>query len=313
MEAVANKLIDLCRSAQRELVLVAPFIKVDVIRRLLAETPTAVSVTCITRWRPEEIAAGISDLEVWEVIRARPAAALFLRHNLHAKYFRGDDRCLVGSANLTATALGWSQRSNLELLITVNPSILVDFEGEAKTNTVCVDDAVRSTMAKAVAAIKEPPLRWLADTRPQKPADATAALDLGTWLPACRRPDKLYSAYLGKRDELIEDAYEAATQDLAMLDIPSGLDRQPFELIVATTLQQMPLVRKVDEAAVTPQSFDSLASLLRAELGDVAPPNFDADDAWQTMVRWLVYFFRDRYRTIKRAQEFFVKPESTDG
>jgi len=44
---------------------------------------------------------------------------LYIRQDLHAKFFAADDRCLVGSANVTSAALGWREPANLELLIPV--------------------------------------------------------------------------------------------------------------------------------------------------------------------------------------------------
>jgi len=50
---------------------------------------------------PEEIAAGVSDLDVWRVVCKRPHARLLLCPAIHAKYYRIDGLALVGSANLT--------------------------------------------------------------------------------------------------------------------------------------------------------------------------------------------------------------------
>lgn len=39
-----------------------------------------------------------------------------LHPSLHAKFYRIDDVVLIGSANLTSSAMGWSQQPNLEIL-----------------------------------------------------------------------------------------------------------------------------------------------------------------------------------------------------
>lgn len=114
---LGTELSKLCTEADRELLLVAPFIKASVLERLLDKISSDVTLKCITRWFPEEIVTGVSDLEVWNLIQNRPNSSLWLRSDLHAKYYRADNHCLVGSANLTGKALGWSDCPNLELLV----------------------------------------------------------------------------------------------------------------------------------------------------------------------------------------------------
>ena len=117
---LGTELSKLCTEANQEVLLVAPFIKAFVLERLLDKISPNVSLKCITRWFPEEIVTGVSDLEVWNLIQNRPNSSLWLRPDLHAKYYRADNRCLVGSANLTGKALCWSNLPNLELLMPVS-------------------------------------------------------------------------------------------------------------------------------------------------------------------------------------------------
>jgi hypothetical protein len=80
MNQSGTLLSDLCRAARRDLLLVAPFIKVGALRRILDVVPQTIPVTCVTRWRPEEIAAGVSDLEVWPLLNDRPRSSMWLAH-----------------------------------------------------------------------------------------------------------------------------------------------------------------------------------------------------------------------------------------
>src|SRR5258706_3983855 len=142
MQLPGDQLETLCKGAQRELLLVAPFVKAGTINRLFASVQDHVAVKCITRWRPDEILAGVSDIEIWGLLKSRPLSTLLLRTDLHAKFYRADENCLVGSANLTATALGWSRQPNLELLLTVShdqPEIRA-FENILLSGCVAVDE-----------------------------------------------------------------------------------------------------------------------------------------------------------------------------
>lgn len=147
-----TELSDLCADANQEVLLVAPFIKVSVMERLSNKISPGVSLKCITRWFPEEIVAGVSDLEVWNLIQNRANSSLWLRPDLHAKYYRADDRCLVGSANLTNKALGWSNCPNLELLVTLSadePTVKT-FETELLKACIPVTEDLFEQMSLAV-------------------------------------------------------------------------------------------------------------------------------------------------------------------
>ena len=147
-----TKLSNLCAEAKREVLLVAPFIKASVLERLLNEIHSDVCLKCITRWFPEEIVAGVSDLEVWNLIQSRANSSLWLRPDLHAKYYRADDRCLVGSANLTGKALGWSNFPNLELLVPLSadePTVKA-FETELLKACIFVTEDLFEQMSLAV-------------------------------------------------------------------------------------------------------------------------------------------------------------------
>src|SRR5688572_5725315 len=149
MTPLGTRLECLCAEARHEILLAAPFTKKDVVARLLEKVPLSVSVRCVTRWRPEEILAGVSDIEVWPLLRDRHLASMWLRTDLHAKYYRVDERCLVGSANLTSMALGWTPHPNLELLVPLEAgdAALRGFEAVMLAGCVQVDDALFAQVA----------------------------------------------------------------------------------------------------------------------------------------------------------------------
>jgi len=94
------QLLGLLEPSPSRLVLVAPFIKLGALKRVLDSIdPSSVQVDCVTRWLPTDIADGVCDLEILDALTALPTATLWLRDDLHAKYYRADDRCLVGSAS----------------------------------------------------------------------------------------------------------------------------------------------------------------------------------------------------------------------
>ena len=116
-DLLGSRIENLLGKAKSEVYLCSPFIKEKVLRRLFKKIPKNVPIVVFTRWRPDEVARGVSDLEVFDLAKKRPKTKLRLLDELHAKLYVADKRCLVGSANLTDMALGWRDRSNLEILV----------------------------------------------------------------------------------------------------------------------------------------------------------------------------------------------------
>src|ERR1700761_8118340 len=122
VNALGDAVIKAGRAAEERAVLCAPFVKIGALEPVLGALAPAVDVLLFTRWRPEEVAAGVSDTAVLGLIEGR-GGRVFLCDSLHAKAFIFDDVALVGSANLTARALGWTAAPNLEVLIEVSADL----------------------------------------------------------------------------------------------------------------------------------------------------------------------------------------------
>lgn len=308
---LGDYLEQLCRSTAHTLWLVAPFIKEVTLKRLLGLVAPEVKITCVTRWQPDEIVAGVSDLDIWLLIRERPNSTLWLRSDLHAKYYRGDQQALIGSANLTNTALGWSPRPNLELLI--HADLLPEFEQELLVGSVIVDDSVYKQIRQMIEALPPQTISKL-DTIQfisyLSEDDVSSSVPIESWLPMLRRPESLYTAYVGEWNKLGTGSQIAAMRDLQALDIPSHLNREQFKIYVGVQLLQKPIVRQVDQFVETPQRFGAVRNFLKT-LPCANQQDFDADVAWQTLMRWLLYFLPVRYdlSVPKHSEIFHRRPE----
>lgn len=309
-EGLGERLLELLGAAGDRVVLAAPFIKRHVLERLLERVSPQREVVCVTRWRLEEIACGVSDLDVWEVIAGHPRARLLLCHELHAKYYRVADRCLVGSANLTGTALGWSPQANLELLVEIDADDeqLRGWEARLFASAVEVDTELYNAMRAALSAIPtelrpKPPAAW-ADTALEK--GEASRRGFADWLPVTRHPKDIYAVYQGLLDQVPRATAEGATYDLAALEMPLGLQRDVFAAAVAARLLQHPIFGAVDRFVATPRRFGEVTALLAEQ---VAPRSgAEIDGIWQTMMRWLLHFMPRRYTyTRPRYTEVFAR------
>lgn len=221
----------LIRDAETAVTLVAPFIKKGVFESVLATVSESVRhIDCVTRWTPAEVAAGVSDPEIWDVAGKDERVQIMLCSSLHAKLYRADDRCLVGSANLTGKATGLVSQSNIEILVEV-PS------DHGEVARVLQEIAAASVPATAHAAmLMRRQADLLAAAEPLQARDPTA------WCPITRRPENMFPFYSGRSQ--FPDAVEAGlVEDLALLDIPAGLDEQRFKAVVQERLHAIPELR----------------------------------------------------------------------
>lgn len=306
-----DRLLDLCRAATQTVLIVAPFIKDHVLARVCeALPPTVLSFTCVTRWFPEEVAAGVSDLEIFDRLAAWPGGRLLLHPHLHAKLYRVDGRCLIGSANLTGRALGWATPPNIELLVELDAeqSELAALEKHLLAAAVPVTAAMRDAVRTAAEKLK---------TENRVPNFPTTETDSATsspqiWLPTCSTPDRLWNVYANHEPwQLVSSAVTAATADLQALGPPGGLLRPTFNQYIAAALKQMPLVMDIERHAATGITDEQAIALITEAVGTEALP-YPAAGMWEVLKAWLAHFFPGTYRRTAQG-EVFVRGRQITG
>ena len=288
--SIGDTLTDFCRKATQEIILIAPFIKAKTLERILESMSTDANLLCVTRWLPSEIASGASDLEVFEIVRNRHGS-LWLRQDLHVKYYRGDKQVFIGSANLTNSALGWTSNPNLEILVPIDNSIYdtTEFEEHVLSEAIEVDLDLYELMAAASESWPNLDVEYKLDTvflqdHPER---------LEIWVPASRFPTNLYKVYQDMNsDNLPKLTREAGLRDLFVLQPPSGLDEELFNQTIGISLLTMPVFDLIDRQVATSQRFGAMRDILRQKCGFT---NDEASRAWQTLIRWIRHFLPDRY------------------
>ncbi len=290
--ALGEKLLEAARQTRIRACLVAPFIKVPAIERLFAELSDDVEVSVVTRWIPAEIAAGVCDLEVFDVVHRRARARLHLNDLLHAKLYRFDSTYIFGSANLTGKALGWRGPANVELLhaaAELNDE-LQEFETRLLSSSMVADARYRDKIKEQVSRLLESGF----------PASALSAPETDelppSWLPRCPTPERLWDVYSdpeAARRRMVASAFEAARRDLDALRIQEGLMETQFYKRVGGLFHQLPLVQSIDRQADRGVGPDEVAALI-ASAGGVAP--YSSSEMWEILLAWHQYFFPDSYR-----------------
>jgi len=283
-----ERLKALLEEAKERVILCAPFVKERVLRTILAAIPSPLPLTVVTRWRPDEVAAGVSDLEVFDVISEMENAELLLLDNLHAKLYVADENCLVGSANLTASALGWSKSSNVELLM------------PAKT-----DDFYVALLLKRLENARTATAEYRQEI--QAEADSLESINLIEgeamtsekdnrhlpWLPRCAAPDRLYEIYMDASTNVVaKGTRDDGLADIRDIDLPDGLSPDVFQESVKSSLLHMSvfseIIREVPKGLTDAQGQSVISR---------ARPEFDKEDVevqWRIVRDWVAVYFRDQ-------------------
>jgi hypothetical protein len=301
-DTLGDAVLEIAQGVKARALLCAPFVKVGVLKPLLETLSPEIEVELFTRWRPEEVAAGVSDIGVLPLLEKREGK-VFLCDSLHAKLFLFDSAALVGSANLTAKALGWAQNPNLELLLTV-PAATPEVEAlecELRRTSIPATEAIAIEVERVAAMLP---------TSPAASQPATVPSEVKKeWLPLLREPRDLFVAYGGDSNRLSRDSSTAAIADLTWLEVPLKLDRISFEALVGTRLLQAQVVQQVDDLLAESRRFGEIRDLLANTL-DL--DREEANYAWQTLMRWMLYFLPGRYaRSVPSHSEILVRRDGT--
>jgi hypothetical protein len=292
MGEVAEAISRVLRGATRNVVLVAPFMKAGTLARLLEGIGSGVQVECFTRWRPEEVASGVSDLEVADLIEALPQGRLFLVSNLHGKLYCGDNAAIATSANLTATALGWREPANVELSIPLarSASAIADFEARVRTTSVSATPEIRALVEDAATHLPVHPRagsKW-PDHQEEPLGEPSGRL---LWMPTTLVPSELFSLYMGRDHHVSRLAADDAYRDLEMLGVPTGLDQAAFRQVVRALLVQHPVLSRLRTMALRKSlSFEDAERLL-----DFAGNQgfAGAREMFRVAAGWLAWWFSD--------------------
>ena len=209
-----------------EIVVVAPYMKLEALTKLLGGITGCARPICVTRWTPQDIRFGASDIDCRQVILER-GGAFRLHPGLHAKYFRFDDVAFVGSANVTAAALGWAAQPNLEILCAPDD----DFDNAAFEAKVLEESREVSEEEFAYwARLKDTLLTGSA-------AEESHDFATDEWRPATRDPRNLILACRDSASKIASpDEWAAARRDMQVLGLSIGMGEEEVRAWAAGSL-----------------------------------------------------------------------------
>ena len=270
----------LFENTEDDVSIIAPFIKIDALRSLLEVFPSGTHLRCVTRWLPKEVAAGVSDPEILDVLEKRGNFSLTLVDRLHAKLYIAGDRCLVGSANVTLAGLGeGGDSNNIEILVDTT----IDDLGVAETL-----EKISKTERPATRAIAQI-ARRLADSLSTS-ASSTAVIEI-SWSPVSRRPQDAYLFYTQPPSGYTKAADRTLLDDLAKANLQPGLEEDEFRSAIRSLLQTIPIAESfLNTTEDTTLTFADSHSYFKEIAGDQC----SANELWLAFVEWMAYFFNDQ-------------------
>ena len=263
-------------SSATTLSIVAPFITTAGIKPILAALPHHATLEVYTRWRPDEVAAGVSDPHIFDLVDAR-GGTVSLHPIVHAKAYLTTSSALVGSANVTGNGLGWSRPGAVEILVETSPAdpALTALIAVLRATSSTATEADRDAVLAAAAALPSAPLQATVE-----PVDRT------DWLPSYRMPDVLWLVYSGQREKELADF---VWPELRTLGVPSGIESEStFNAYVGAILRQGFTGRIAQECSnlTTVKAVQRMTDLCAARGIAVEDPSV----LWETLAAWIARF-----------------------
>lgn len=301
--------LDVIKDETGPLTVVSPFVKTRALRRMLDCVTSDTPVSVFTRWIPFEIAMGVTDLDVYDLIAAREGGDVSLLRELHAKAYIRGERALVGSANLTGAGMGWRGFSNLEFLVDIpaeHPRVRSLLE-QLRKRARSADESLRRAMEQAAAQfatyeVGEVSVLNVAERyvyQDEGGGEQGSEFSIGNkeqgsrvWLPHTTEPRRLFDVYAkGRSANVLTSTREDAKKDLYFLQVPPDLSLKEFIAYVRSMFSQTSVFVTIDRAIGAGRDpVETMADGLSVD-------RQLAEDRWTVIVDWLMYFFPERYRT----------------
>lgn len=292
---LGDEIVRVLSTANTEVIIVAPFIGESAFSRLVDVLPSDIDSRVVTRWRPEDVLAGVSDLRILDIAKAR-GIPLFLRNDLHAKLYVADNKCLVGSANVTETALGWRTPSNLELLVPVDREDLIirEFIDDLFRNPVLASDLHRDRLQRLFDDVRQQGNFEISSVVDASPPSLLPA----SWTPTIKTPEDLYALYSGDEQRVLRSAIDVTRTELQRFRVPCGLNEANFRLWIGAMLSQVPIVEKTtnyieQSAYISESTFHDLLSNVGVDAEE-----YPVRDRMMVLQRWLEYFLAGDYELV---------------
>ena len=271
--------------------IIVPFIKLEAIEQLLKSQPNLRGLKVVVRWHPQDLCAGVSDLEVYEYLRSR-GCALFLHPRIHLKlYIFGNNAAICTSANLTMKGLGYVKAANIESGCHANLGAddwraIYNLIGESRA----VNDEVYKAYQSFVANLPKAPSIEL----PPLILPAPKLFSIAS-LPATNTPREFMDYYLKRSLHNSDpDFVRRVAHDEALFLVPPGLNEKELQNWLSEHFCSAPFVTKFVEYLKASGSlrFGAANEWIHSHCEDSPLPyRWEIKENTNILYNWLAEFF----------------------
>jgi hypothetical protein len=255
------------QKAKNEIFIAAPYVKIGIVKKLEFPEELAANTTFVCRWRLEDVLAGATDIGVYPLLRDQGIRVL-LHPNLHAKYYRSDNRILMGSANLTSNGLMNDETSSLEALtILLQNSSTVKFESKLIQESVELHDEMYSEYLEILNSHSE-----------LEPVN-----EMNFYWPNFTSFEEAWALYNQDRSSV----------SLKQLAIPPTLEKSKLKGFIKLRLKEFSNIQRIErflESGLDGRRFGEVRSLIR-----MMDESVDETSAWQNLMSLLLDLFPESY------------------
>jgi len=272
----------------------SPYIKSDVLLRLLKDAKNRCT-NIITTWKPQDIALGASDIEVYKICK-KFDIGLLVNNRIHLKaYIRNDfSSCIVTSSNVSARGLALTKMYNYELgaiveNLDVSDKIYFDkIIEESKDVTQSYYDQVKAQAEKLVLTKEMPEQFEIKKT----PSDKGFLL---TALPMSDGFDVLFDIYNGNRS-YSDDVVRSAEHDVRLYGLAVGENETSFQKRLKSSFFKHPFIIKFLKYNGDGRHFGDLTHWLHNTCTTVPTPRrFVIKDALKRLFVFVVELSDGKY------------------
>lgn len=279
-------------SGDRLLLLISPFISSDALKRFLQCAEPDTNIKVVTRWRPEDLLSGVSDIAIYPCLQER-RIPLYINNDIHLKlYVFASNNAFSTSGNLTLRGFGYSERPNIE----VGGFVQLTQEDWLRIYALIecskqVDEDIYERCKRYIESypkVDKPPLP------PLDPFGTPKAYTLST-LPAMETPVKLVEFYVDpNRPGYSAEEMRRATHDIVTFAIPPGLSKTEFDQRLSDSFRRTPFVVEFIELLKTEKSlrFGAVNDWIYQKCEDVPLPyRWDIKENTRIFYNWLAHYF----------------------
>lgn len=279
-------------TGDRLLLLISPFVSSDALKRFLQCEEAVSNIKVVTRWRPEDLLSGVSDIAIYPYLQER-RIPLYIHNDIHLKlYVFASNNAFNTSSNLTLRGLGYSERSNIE----VGGFVQLTQEDWLRIYTLIegskqVDEDIYERCKRYIESYPK------VDKPPPPPLDLFGTpkeYTLST-LPAMETPVKLVEFYLDPyRPGYSAEEMRRATHDILTFAIPSGLSKTELDQRLSDSFRRTPFVVEFIALLKAEKSlrFGAVNDWIYRKCEDVPLPyRWEIKENTRIFYNWLAHYF----------------------